>query len=497
MSLQYAIEQIVGELDLERLLERIVEGACKLSNREFAQVVLSDPATHIAFPVAHFSTSGQAASIRDSATRSIPLTRNGKTLGALILGGDQNPTIEIVNFAHYAALAIENARLVEENVRSTEQRALLLRTTERIGNAMSVDEVITAYLDQVASNGRYYCSILLYDFDEKGNKVGNLVRGQWAPGGQVELFEIRIPADQDELDPMLAAGQTVTYADVFTEPNIPPSLRAEQERDNRPALALVPLIGDGRRIGLVILSYDRPHNWTREELAPFQATAVQLASALQSRRDHDALIETDRRLAVLDERRRLARELHDSVTQILFSLNLLAQSLEPDAPAPRELVEKIVELSRRGLGDMRSLLEELRPVKGQSGRPTLPQRISAHAATLIGLPPFALNSEPYRPVSEEIEQELFRICQEALNNVAKHARANSASVTLLSDGSKVKLKIQDDGVGMLKKGHQEKRQGFGLTGMHERAEEINATLEVASSPETGTTIEVRWPKDDD
>lgn len=521
------IEQINQELDPGRLFLHILESGCELLGADLGSLGIVDPEARLirieatynmpegelksewpagvglsgkiletgaTVVVDHYEDLGNDVphGLAGIPVIGVPIFWHGVLTGAFGLGSRSGRTFGaedvhlLERLAMYAAIAVENARLAEQNQRAIDQTSLLLHTTERIGNAMSVDEVIRAYLDQVAGNGRYNCTIVLYEFDEEGGKMGNVVRGRWAPGSSVELLHYQIPAKQDTLDPILASGETVRIADALTDPNVPESLREEQRRDDRPAIALVPLVADGRRIGLVILSDVKPREWTDDELAPFQTTAVQLAAALQSRRDHDTFVETDRRLAVLDERRRLARELHDSVTQILFSLNLLAQSLEPDTVAPKEITERIVELSRRGLGDMRSLLEELRPVKPKIHRTSLRQQIAAHAATLIGLPPFILDDTGYRKLPDEIEQQLFRVVQEALNNVAKHAQATQARISLHSEEGSVKLRVEDDGVGI----RGERGGGFGLTGMRERADEIGANLDVSSKPGKGTVIEL-------
>jgi signal transduction histidine kinase len=92
---------------------------------------------------------------------------------------------------------------------------------------------------------------------------------------------------------------------------------------------MIPLLVRSQRIGLVILSYPFVHRWSEADLQPDQATAAQLAAAIDSRQQHLLLIERGQRLAVLEERQRLARELHDSVTQLVFSMTLIAQSIAP------------------------------------------------------------------------------------------------------------------------------------------------------------------------
>lgn len=530
-SLRRIIEQISSELDLRKLLTQILESACDLLAAENGSIGLVDSNLDLIRIESTFNmpeselgskwpagvglagyvlktqlpilldrngdvAPPQMEGLKDNAVIGVPILWRGRMIGFFGVGSSSGKTftgqdvIQLEHFARHAAIAIENARLFTENQRAMAQATQMMNTTERIGNAMSVSEVVSAYLEQVAAGGRYTCTVVLYEFDDEGNKSGNIVRGRWTPGGSVELMEYRISTKRDAMDPILAAGKTVRIANALTEPDIPKSLRDEQIRDNRPAVALVPLMSDRRRIGLVILSDPQPHEWTDEELLPFQATAAQLASALASRRDHDALTESSRKLAVMEERRKIARDLHDSVTQVLFSLNLLAQTLEPGQVPPDEIVQRLNQLSRRGLQEMRSLLEELRPVQSQPKVLTLGQKISAYASTVVSLPEFNLNESGYKGASARIEDQLLGIASEALNNVAKHAQAKHVSVTLQSTGREVKLRIEDDGIGLKAELGANRREGLGLTSMRERATEIGAQLCVESSPEKGTAIEV-------
>ncbi|MBC8063947.1 MAG: GAF domain-containing sensor histidine kinase [Chlorobia bacterium] len=535
-TLRRIVENISSELDLRRLLTQIVESACELLRADDGSIGLVDSdadlvrieATH-KMPVKELGSewlrgvglagrvlesqqpivlerygelgADDIPGVQDNAVIGVPIFWREKMTGFFGIGAKKGrrfspeDVTQLEHLARHAAIAIENARLFTENERSIVRTSHVLQATERIGNAMSVGEVIHAYLAQVAANGRYTCTLVLYEFDDQGNKVGNIVRGRWSPGDKVELMEYRVPTKRDFLDPILAAGKTVRIANALTDPGVPKSLREEQRRDRRPAVALVPLMADRLRIGLVILSDPKPHEWTDDELMPFQTTAAQLASALAIRRDHDALIESGRKLAVMEERRKIARDLHDSVTQVLFSLNLLAQTLEPGQVPPNEIVERINSLSRRGLQEMRTLLEELRPVHSQPKILSLGQRISSYAATVVGLPEYMLVDTSYQGSPANVEEQLLGIAQEALNNIAKHANAKHVRVVLQSIGASVKLRVEDDGMGLKRESKNKRRSGLGLTSMKERATEIGAEFCVETAAGQGTTIEAFWEED--
>lgn len=532
-SLRRIIEHISSELDFRRLLTQIVVNACELLGADDGSIGLVDfdkdliriEAIHQMpdFELGSEWNVGEGLAgqvlksklpivlnryeevappemegLHDNAVIGVPIFWRGKMTGFFGLGSSNgkrfsaDDVIQLEHFARHAAIAIENARLFSENQRVMAQTAQILETTEKIGNAMSVDEVVLAYLQQVAAGGRYTCTIVLYEYDSFGNKVGNTVRGRWTPGAEVQIMEYRVPTKRDIFDARLAAGKTIRIANALTEPGVPKSLREEQKRDNRPAVALVPLMADRRRIGLVILSDPTPHEWSDDELMPFQATAAQLASFLASRRDHDALVESSQQLAVMEERRKIARDLHDSVTQALFSLNLLAQTLEPGQVPSDEVVSRMNSLSRRGLQEMRGLLEELRPVQSQPRNLTLGQRIASYAESVVGLPEYVIEDTRYDGAPVAVETQLLGIASEAINNVAKHAKANQVKLTLQSSETGVKLMVEDDGIGLPMEGKAKRSTGLGLSGMRERAVEIGATFGIRSENGGGTVILVEW-----
>lgn len=200
-------------------------------------------------------------------------------------------------------------------------------------------------------------------------------------------------------------------------------------------------------------------------------------------------------LASSEERSHLARELHDSVTQALFSMTLLSRSAEllldrDPSQVPAKLAS-LRELQRDALGEMRALIFELRP--GNIEEHGLIQALRTHSASLsgrIGLPVLVEAELPERPPID-VEETLYRIAQEALHNVVKHASARQVRLELGRAGDGVRLRVIDDGRGFdpaqVPDGH------LGLAGMRSRAERLGGTLTVASSPGTGTTIEVVVP----
>ncbi|MEA2547915.1 MAG: hypothetical protein QOE42_513 [Chloroflexota bacterium] len=200
-------------------------------------------------------------------------------------------------------------------------------------------------------------------------------------------------------------------------------------------------------------------------------------------------------LASSQERAHLARELHDSVTQALFSMTLVTRSVEllidRDVAVAKEKLGSLRDLQREALAEMRALIFELRP--GNLENDGLLPALRTHTAALqgrIGLP-VVVTSELTDRLPLEVEEVLYRIAQEALHNVVKHAAARQVELAVDRRGADVVLRIRDDGKGfdaaLVPDGH------LGLTGMRARADKIGASYVVTSWPGEGTTIEVVVP----
>jgi signal transduction histidine kinase len=198
--------------------------------------------------------------------------------------------------------------------------------------------------------------------------------------------------------------------------------------------------------------------------------------------------------AVTEERNRIARELHDAVTQLLFSINLIAGSLpvlvRRDVDAAKRAVRELQRLTRGALAEMRTLLQELRPntitntelprlvgqlTDGLAARHDIP--VDVHLDLAAALPP-------------AVHLAVYRIAQEALNNVAKHSNASHIDVKLTGDNRHVHLSVEDDGYGFDPSDIQGSRMGLEI--MRERASGIGGRVAVVSKPHTGTTVELFW-----
>lgn len=235
-----------------------------------------------------------------------------------------------------------------------------------------------------------------------------------------------------------------------------------------------------------------------QELSSVNETLQQrLAELGETHRQLQAYTIQAEELAALQERNRLARELHDSVTQTIFSMTLSAEAarilLERDPPQATPHLERLQELAQEALSEMRALIQQLRPAS-PAGEGLVPA-LQRHLATLEdrGVLKVDLQVDGQGQLSREKEEGLFRVAQEALNNVVKHAQTERAAVTLQLKGRGATLLIEDQGAGFeLSDGAAD--GGFGLTSMQERAEMAGGTLALWSSPGEGTRVLVEVPE---
>jgi len=220
------------------------------------------------------------------------------------------------------------------------------------------------------------------------------------------------------------------------------------------------------------------------------------------RRGAEALAEAKRHEGrqAANERQRIARDLHDSVSQSLFSTGLhvrsaeralLAEGVDPGGPLAKEL-GRVKQTTAAALAEMRALVFELRP--GALAEDGLVVALEKHASAVSAREelPIAVDGPHERlPVAPEAEEQLYRLTQEALANVVKHASASAATITVIAADEIVEIAISDDGRGFDPDAGL--GEGFGLRSMRARVAELGGGLEVASSPLRGTIVRARVP----
>lgn len=250
----------------------------------------------------------------------------------------------------------------------------------------------------------------------------------------------------------------------------------------------VPMHAGGRVLGVLGIVGAVGREFTGREVALLKSIADQVAGAVENAQ----LYQQAQQLATLRERQRLARELHDSVTQSLYSLILvaeaarrLAESSEPERVL--EALARLGEIGQQALKEMRLLVYELHPLSLQrEGLLTAVQRRLEAVEKRAGVEAVLLvEGAPQLDVTAA--EELYRVIQEALNNALKHAAASAVSVRVGAAGDQFVLEITDNGRGFDPQAVAD-QGGIGLSSMRERIERLGGRLEIASSPGTGTVV---------
>jgi signal transduction histidine kinase len=243
---------------------------------------------------------------------------------------------------------------------------------------------------------------------------------------------------------------------------------------------------------LVIGLYGRANRKAEEA----RARSEELAARLQeTNRLLKKYAERAEEVAAAQERTRLARELHDAVTQTVFSINLTAQAARMACEAAPEkvpsMLDRLQELGRDALAEMRSLVEELRPrTVAEIGLVRSLQKHLAMRRRRDGLA-VQLQVAGEELGGEAVKEALFRTAQEALNNVQRHSGVKQAAVELEFGGGEVRLRVRDAGQGFAPAAAG--GESFGLVNMRERVEALGGSFRLDSAPGAGTTVEARVP----
>lgn len=389
-----------------------------------------------------------------------------------------------------AAVNITEHKRIEAAER--EQR-ILAEALRNIGNALITTRNLSEVLDRILENVIYVVPHNAANIMFIENETARVARGR-GYGQQAfdaSLLETRLPiADIPPLRQMIRTGKPLLISDIHSYAdwlNLPDQSWAR-------SYAGVPIRLKDRTIGFLNLTSKVPGFFTPKHINRLEAFATQAAIAI-----HNAQIfEQSQALAAFEERQRLARDLHDSVSQSLFTSSIIAETLpkliERNPKRTAEYLSELHRLNRGALAEMRSLLLELRPE--QMLKMNLPEQLDHLIQAIHGRKRISISLEVAEsfPLPPAVKISFYRIAQEALNNVVKHARARQAHLWLNSTPDGAEMRISDDGSGF---DMSPQEGGMGLEIMKERAEAVGATLDITSSGDDGTTISVRWTAPDE
>lgn len=289
----------------------------------------------------------------------------------------------------------------------------------------------------------------------------------------------------------VAAAQqqpVVWLVEHYPDPGVKHALELEGVRQ----VINVPLLVRGILIGAFNLGTRHPREITPEEIALLAAIGQQIAVAVENANLYDRAEKS----AAVAERHRLSRELHDSVTQSLYSVTLYAEAAarlldQGETVTATQHLREMRETAQEALREMRLLIFELRPLALDKTGLAAALRARLDSVEVRGGMQTALHVQGEEHLPPRVQQELYHIAHEALNNVLKHAHAHCAQVQLNASESAAHLEICDDGVGF--DPSSQANGGLGLAGMRERIDKLGGTLEVTSAPGKGTQITVEVP----
>ncbi len=386
-----------------------------------------------------------------------------------------------------------NSRLQEQVGLLDKQRALLERRVREITalvhsgalltSTLDLDRVLSLILEQLAEVVQYDRASVQMVIEGRLHIIAG--RGFMHPDEVLGLsFD---PRENSLTRRMLDDGAPIVLADVGDEPAF-----VADPGDPTRAWIGVPLVARGEVIGALTLDKKEPKFYDEEDGRTVLAFANQAAIAIENARLYDRAREQD----ILAERNRLARELHDSLSQSLFSMVLNAEAanhfFESDPQKARAQITILYETANAALKEMRSLIFELRPANLENeGLATVLTKHAKMIGERYGIKIRTIITGQRR-LASPIEKALFRVAQEALNNVVKHAHASEVTITLSNQENMVTMSVEDNGTGIAP--GAVKPNTLGLTSMRERVEQLDGTIVFTpGAGGIGTTVLVKVP----
>jgi PAS domain S-box-containing protein len=434
-----------------------------------------------------------------------PLIIEGQPIGAISITHDQPDAFDVDDesalpiLASSAAIGLENARLYQGEHRQRQRAERRRRVAESLRDVLStlnsnrpLEEILHFVVTQAVRLSDSNAGAI-YQLDSSEGTV-RIVAAHGLPPEFMEpvSFELRsIPGQQAVLgrQPFFISDISAHPLDMQRATSQDPSL-IEIANKHFNALLAVPLIVRDEVYGAIALYYHASRESSDEAVRLATSFADQAALAIENAQ----LRSRAEQSAVAAERDRLARDLHDAVTQTLFSTSLIADVLpriwDKDPQLGRAQLEEIRTLTRGALAEMRNLLVTLRPsALIESDFSDLLRQLTDAFTGRSGVP-VQLEIAGDCDLPSEVKVAFYRIAQESLNNVVKHAHASHCSVEMHCTDDDFTMVIMDDGVGFDINKIPPESLGVGI--MQERAGKIGAKLDIQSQIETGTEIRMSW-----
>lgn len=541
----WILEEIASELELRPLLTSIITRACGLLNAENGAIALYDDRRHTVqveavhrLPDTEIGTEfepGEGLMGRVLATGrtivverygdldriSLPEYRHQAVLGVPILGRGsgligvfgigarqgrkfgQEDVDTLQLFARHAAIAIQNALRYSRELRRTERMRLIARVSRLASTGLDAEQLVSTAA-QVIHDHLGYPNVVI-PLIHRGDPDYFVFRSH--AGAYRDVFETpyHMPANVGICGAAVVAREVQVVNDVREDPRyVPPPVHINV----RTELA-VPLMLGEEVFGCINIEGLRPFD--EDDVSSVQIIADHLAVAIKNAR----LSSEARQAAVMRERQRLARDLHDAVSQALSSISLMSQSLvsawRRDPAEGERRTHRLEELARLAFAEMRALLRELRPTPAEMAPSEI--RSGVEEVRAIGLkaalhrfanmlapqtPTIRLDFGGYRAQSPSLEEGLFLICREALSNAIRHSGAHRVEIRAAVVIDELVLSVIDNGCGFDDRSQGERGVGeidvgLGLQTMRERAAALGALCQIHSQPGHGTSVIIRLP----
>jgi PAS domain S-box-containing protein len=371
---------------------------------------------------------------------------------------------------------VQAFQILEQRVEErTHELSTLLEVSRKVNATLELKPLITLILDQLYKVVDY-CTATVYLLEEDNREP--------------VLLEMRGDADLSNCQKIISELDAFKVS--LVDEGKPLILENGYHGNGQiRSCMVIPLLVKNRLTGLIFLENDHPNAYLERHADLASAFANQASVAMENAR----LYVQAKELAALQERQKLARELHDSISQVLYSIGLGARTarmlLEREPVKASEPIEYVMELAEAGLAEMRTLIFELRPesIEAEGLAAALTRQAEATKSRHQIQIDTALGPEPDLPV--EKKQALFRVVQEALHNVVKHAQASHVDIEMAGSADELILEVRDNGVGFDPGGHFPGH--LGLQSMRERIERMGGEFRIDSAPGDGTTIHARVP----
>ena len=359
----------------------------------------------------------------------MPITVGGEIFGVFTVGSKTARTFSaaeqrlLLSLAQRAGLAIENARLHEQSEQRRRELEALYEADQTLHRSLRLDDVLKALVDAAVGLLKGDGAVVWGPDPRQGGRSVPLA----SRGVSARYLQETSSINQEQAVRELWSGQASTFLvveDVAHDPRLPASQRAALEREGLQSLLNAHVRVGDQVFGTFGMGFRTPHTFSDAEKRLCVALAQRAGLAIQNAR----LYEQAQQAAALEERQRLARELHDAVTQTLFSTALIAEVLPElwhlDTAEAEQRLAELRRLTRGALAEMRTLLVELRPgALTELPLADLLRQLAEATAGRTRLEVTATVEGSVHPLPPAVQVALYRIVQESLNNVVKHARA--------------------------------------------------------------------------